>query len=52
MFQQSAIPHLRKTKGNIINISSLVAAIGQVGSVAYVATKVGILYSELIVSVS
>jgi NAD(P)-dependent dehydrogenase (short-subunit alcohol dehydrogenase family) len=37
-----SLPHLRKTRGNIINISSLVANIGQVGSVAYVATKGGI----------
>ncbi|XP_012609709.2 L-fucose dehydrogenase [Microcebus murinus] len=34
-----ALPHLRKTQGNIINISSLVAAIGQSQSVHYVATK-------------
>ncbi|XP_062504266.1 17-beta-hydroxysteroid dehydrogenase 14-like [Corticium candelabrum] len=36
---KTALPHLRKTQGNIINISSLVATIGQLGSVAYVATK-------------
>ncbi|XP_039105443.1 17-beta-hydroxysteroid dehydrogenase 14 [Hyaena hyaena] len=34
-----ALPHLRKSQGNIINISSLVGAIGQVQSVPYVATK-------------
>jgi NAD(P)-dependent dehydrogenase (short-subunit alcohol dehydrogenase family) len=34
-----ALPHLRKVKGNIINMSSLVAAIGQVGAPSYVATK-------------
>ncbi|XP_056466838.1 17-beta-hydroxysteroid dehydrogenase 14 [Gadus chalcogrammus] len=34
-----ALPHLRKTEGNIINISSLVAGLGQVGAVPYVATK-------------
>ncbi|XP_045387185.1 17-beta-hydroxysteroid dehydrogenase 14 isoform X1 [Lemur catta] len=34
-----ALPHLRKSKGNVINISSLVAAIGQSRSVPYVATK-------------
>lgn len=34
-----ALPHLRKTEGNIINVSSLVATIGQVGAVPYVATK-------------
>lgn len=34
-----ALPHLRQTKGNIINVSSLVASIGQVGAATYVATK-------------
>ena len=34
-----ALPHLRRTKGNIINISSLVARIGQLHAVTYVATK-------------
>ncbi|XP_032694818.1 17-beta-hydroxysteroid dehydrogenase 14 isoform X2 [Lontra canadensis] len=34
-----ALPHLRKSRGNIINISSLVGAIGQVQAVPYVATK-------------
>ncbi|KAK3719594.1 hypothetical protein QZH41_015733 [Actinostola sp. cb2023] len=34
-----ALPHLRKTKGNIINVSSLVAQIGQANAVAYVSTK-------------
>jgi len=34
-----ALPHLRKTKGNILNDSSLVGQIGQQGSVTYVATK-------------
>ena len=37
---QYALPHLRKTKGNIIQDSSLVAEIGQPGSCTYVATKV------------
>ena len=37
-----ALPHLRKTKGNIINMSSLVAIIGQCGAATYVATKGGI----------
>jgi NAD(P)-dependent dehydrogenase (short-subunit alcohol dehydrogenase family) len=36
---QRALPHLRKTKGNIINMSSLVGAMGQPGAVTYVATK-------------
>ena len=34
-----ALPHLRKTKGSIINMSSLVGQIGQEGAVTYCATK-------------
>ena len=34
-----ALPHLRKTRGNIINMSSLVGAIGQLYATTYVATK-------------
>jgi NAD(P)-dependent dehydrogenase (short-subunit alcohol dehydrogenase family) len=34
-----ALPHLRKTRGNIINMSSLVGAMGQVHATTYVATK-------------
>lgn len=34
-----ALPHLRKTKGNIINLSSLVGIMGQLHAVTYVATK-------------
>jgi NAD(P)-dependent dehydrogenase (short-subunit alcohol dehydrogenase family) len=34
-----ALPHLRKTRGNIINMSSLVSSIGQLHASAYVATK-------------
>jgi NAD(P)-dependent dehydrogenase (short-subunit alcohol dehydrogenase family) len=34
-----ALPHLRQTRGNIINMSSLVAQIGQHGATTYVATK-------------
>jgi NAD(P)-dependent dehydrogenase (short-subunit alcohol dehydrogenase family) len=34
-----ALPHLRKTKGNIINMSSLVAQMGQLHATTYVATK-------------
>jgi NAD(P)-dependent dehydrogenase (short-subunit alcohol dehydrogenase family) len=34
-----ALPSLRQTKGNIINMSSLVAAIGQQHATTYVATK-------------
>ena len=37
-----ALPHLRKVKGNIINMSSLVSSIGQAGATTYVATKGGI----------
>jgi NAD(P)-dependent dehydrogenase (short-subunit alcohol dehydrogenase family) len=37
-----ALPHLRAVKGNIINMSSLVGAIGQAGATTYVATKGGI----------
>lgn len=40
LFFQLSLPHLRKTKGNIINVSSLVGQIGQANAVAYVATKV------------
>ena len=34
-----ALPHLRKTRGNIINMSSLVGAMGQLHATTYVATK-------------
>src|SRR5262249_23568237 len=34
-----ALPHLRRTKGNIINIASLVANIGQHHATTYAATK-------------
>jgi len=34
-----ALPHLRRTKGNIINVSSLVGAMGQLHATTYVATK-------------
>lgn len=37
-----ALPHLRKTQGNIINMSSLVGIIGQYHATTYVATKGGI----------
>ena len=36
---QLALPHLRKTKGNIINIASLVGTLGQHYATTYVATK-------------
>ena len=34
-----ALPHLRRTKGNIINLSSLVGTMGQIHATTYVATK-------------
>jgi NAD(P)-dependent dehydrogenase (short-subunit alcohol dehydrogenase family) len=34
-----ALPHLRKVKGNIINMSSLVGSMGQIHATTYVATK-------------
>jgi NAD(P)-dependent dehydrogenase (short-subunit alcohol dehydrogenase family) len=34
-----ALPHLRQTQGNIINLSSLVGTIGQLHATTYVATK-------------
>jgi NAD(P)-dependent dehydrogenase (short-subunit alcohol dehydrogenase family) len=34
-----ALPHLRKTRGNIINLSSLVGTMGQLHATTYVATK-------------
>lgn len=36
-----AMPHLKKTKGNIINISSMVGQVGQPNAAAYSATKGG-----------
>jgi NAD(P)-dependent dehydrogenase (short-subunit alcohol dehydrogenase family) len=36
---QEALPHLRQTKGNVINMSSLVGSIGQIYATTYVATK-------------
>jgi L-fucose dehydrogenase len=36
-----AVPHLRKTRGSILNMSSEVALIGQAAAPAYVATKAG-----------
>ena len=36
---QQALPYLRKTKGNIINLSSLVGSMGQIHATTYVATK-------------
>jgi len=36
---QQALPQLRKTRGNIINMSSLVGSMGQLHATTYVATK-------------
>ena len=36
---KSALPHLRRTQGNIINMSSLAGAMGQLHATTYVATK-------------
>ena len=33
------LPHLRKTKGNIINVSSMVGIFGQSQAASYVASK-------------
>jgi len=40
---QIALPHLRQRKGNIINIASLVASMGQNGATTYVATKAALI---------
>ncbi len=37
---KAALPHIRKTQGNIINLSSLVGSMAQDKAVTYVATKV------------
>ncbi|MDD5017307.1 MAG: glucose 1-dehydrogenase [Eubacteriales bacterium] len=42
LFCKYTLSHLRKTKGNIINMSSLVGSMGQSQAVRYVATKGGI----------
>jgi NAD(P)-dependent dehydrogenase (short-subunit alcohol dehydrogenase family) len=36
---QEALPHLRKARGSIINMSSLVGSMGQIRATTYVATK-------------
>lgn len=36
---QRALPHLRRTQGNIINLGSLVGTMGQLHATTYVATK-------------
>jgi NAD(P)-dependent dehydrogenase (short-subunit alcohol dehydrogenase family) len=40
---KNALPHLRKVKGNIINVASLGAVIGDIGSVAHIAAKGGVI---------
>jgi NAD(P)-dependent dehydrogenase (short-subunit alcohol dehydrogenase family) len=37
-----ALPHLRRTKGNIINVASLVGTMGQLHATTYVATKAAV----------
>jgi NAD(P)-dependent dehydrogenase (short-subunit alcohol dehydrogenase family) len=39
---QQALPHLRRSRGNVINMSSLVGSMGQLHATTYVATKGGI----------
>ena len=46
---QFALPYIRKSKGNIINNSSLVASLGQDGALAYAATKVRLNNNQLFV---
>ncbi len=36
---QQALPHLRRTRGSIVNMSSLVGSMGQLHATTYVATK-------------
>jgi NAD(P)-dependent dehydrogenase (short-subunit alcohol dehydrogenase family) len=36
---QEALPHLRRTKGSIVNVASLVGIMGQLHATTYVATK-------------
>ena len=36
---KAALPHLRKTRGSIVNLSSLVSQLGQEGATTYCATK-------------
>jgi NAD(P)-dependent dehydrogenase (short-subunit alcohol dehydrogenase family) len=40
---QAALPHLRQSRGSIVNIASLVATIGQLEATTYVATKGAVL---------
>jgi NAD(P)-dependent dehydrogenase (short-subunit alcohol dehydrogenase family) len=40
---KAAVPHLRQTRGSIINMSSMTGVVGQPDALAYCATKGGIL---------
>lgn len=40
---KAALPHLRQTRGSIVNIASLVATLGQLHATTYVATKGAVL---------
>ena len=40
---KAALPHLRRSRGSIVNIASLVATIGQLHATTYVATKGAVL---------
>src|SRR5947207_15574857 len=40
---KAALPELKKTKGSIINIGSMVGVIGQRNAAAYVPTKAGVI---------
>jgi NAD(P)-dependent dehydrogenase (short-subunit alcohol dehydrogenase family) len=40
---QTALPHLRRSQGSLVNIASLVATIGQLHATTYVATKGAVL---------
>ncbi|XP_071795395.1 L-fucose dehydrogenase-like [Asterias amurensis] len=39
IFSKYSLPHLRKTKGNIINVSSVVSTLGQSQAIPYVTSK-------------
>ena len=43
LISKNAIPYLKKTKGNIVNMSSMVGLVGQTNACAYAATKGGII---------
>ena len=41
---QYCLPHIRKVKGNINNVSSLAASIGQRSAIPYVASKGAVIF--------